>query len=135
MKVLYREPGGALQECCVRTALHEQLAAAPEVLLHLSAAVAGEPAVLPTAGGMELRCTVHLSVETQLEGKYRTLCGGSIREREAYSGRPAVIVRRTRSGERLWDIAKENCTTVERIRKANRMDAEETECGILLIPT
>lgn len=135
MKVLYREAGGALQECCIRTALREQLAASPEVQFDLCAAVIGEPTVLPTAGGMELRCTVHLSVATQVNGKYRTLCGGAIRDMEVGSGRPAVIVRRTRSGERLWDIAKANGTTVERIRMANRMDAEETECGILLIPT
>lgn len=103
---------------------------------HVQAEISGQVMVVPAGNTMELRYPVTMTVECVAEGAYRSLCGGEIRAAEKkQQKRPAVIVRRTRSGETLWDIAKASGTTVEKIRRANHMDTETTEAGVLLIPT
>ena len=48
--------------------------------------------------------------------------------------RPSVIIRRKVEQERLWDLAKNCGSTVEAIRRINRLDIEPEEDRLLLIP-
>lgn len=135
VKVLYRDTDKQPQETVMRMSIREPMQVSDNVNCQMSVSVTGEPTVLPTGGGMELRCAVHISVLSMSEQPFCTLSGGVVQEESEKHIRPALIVRRTLSGEPLWDIAKANATTVERIRRANRLDSDETEAGILLIPT
>lgn len=47
--------------------------------------------------------------------------------------RPSIVLRRTR-GEGLWDIAKENGSTVQAIYEANHLNQDPLEDRVLLIP-
>lgn len=48
-------------------------------------------------------------------------------------GRPSLILRKT-GGKTLWELAKENGSTVEAIERANNLQDEPEEAQILLIP-
>ena len=121
---------------CFRTRLQKELKLSESGTCIPGFALPGQPAAVPTGSGMELRFPVSISAECRADGEYRALCGGEIRAEEGKRPqRPAVIVRRTRSGELLWDIAKRNGTTIEKIRRANGMTSDTTEAGVLLIPT
>jgi hypothetical protein len=136
LQILYYDDMGELQCITHRTELSEELSLAENALCFASASVSGNPSVLPTGNTLEIRCPVSLDVECMAKEDYRSLCGGEIRPQERKKGdRPAVIIRRSQSGERLWDIAKAHGSTVEHIRRANHLDSDCTECGILLIPT
>ncbi len=136
LQVLYYDDMGQLQCVTHRTELTEELSLAEDALCFATASVGGTPSVLPTGSTLEFRCPVVLDVECMAREDYRSLCGGEIRPIERKKGeRPAVVIRRSQSGERLWDIAKAHGTTVEHIRRANHLDSERTEDGILLIPT
>lgn len=134
VNVLYRDGEGNLQCMTFRSELTEKVNLAENAGCR-AMAEAGDVTAIPTGSGVELRYPVTMTVESFADRNYRTLCGGEVREMEPRRGaRPAVIVRRTRSGETLWDIAKASGTTVDKIRRANHMDAEVTDAGVLLIP-
>ena len=54
--------------------------------------------------------------------------------REPAPDRPSVIVRASRSGESLWDIAKYCGSTVSAIQRLNKLEREPEENRLLLIP-
>ena len=54
--------------------------------------------------------------------------------REPDPDRPSVIVRASRSGESLWDIAKYCGSTVSAIQRLNKLEREPEENRLLLIP-
>ena len=62
------------------------------------------------------------------------LCGLELGEKVAPDPqRPSLIL--TKAGNKtLWQIAKENATTVAKIREANGLEGEPTPESVLLIP-
>lgn len=136
VQVLYYDTNGDLQFMSFRSEGKETVNLAENATCHVRTELTGNLVAIPTGNGVELRYPVSMTVESFAENGYRTLCGGEIKQTsERRRERPAVIVRRTRSGETLWDIAKASGTTVEKIRSANHMEQDVTEAGILLIPT
>lgn len=135
VQVLYYDGAGQLQTAHISTELREGITQSPEVRNQLTACVTGDPAVLSSVNGLELRCSIVLSSLSVAESEFRSLTGGTIREEESKKSDPAVIVRRVRPGESLWQIAKENGTTMDSIRQANHPDTEITENMIILIPS
>ncbi len=84
--------------------------------------------------GTDVKLTGTVCVRT-----YGTACiaepvDGEITERQETDKRPGLIIRRTGSGERIWDIAKGYRTTVEAIRAANDLAGEPERGTLLLIP-
>lgn len=136
VQVLYYDTNGDLQFMSFRSEEKETVNLAENATCQVWTELTGNMVAIPTGSGVELRYPVSMTVESFVENGYRTLCGGEIKEMQAHHReRPAVIVRRTRSGETLWDIAKASGTTVEKIRRANHMEQDVTEAGVLLIPT
>lgn len=83
-----------------------------------------------------------ITVRSQLPVHLQTMAGqglsmvtgihlGEPQEQDTY--RPSLILARS-EGRRLWDIAKENGSTMDAIRKANSLTEEPTENRMLLIP-
>ena len=136
LHALYYDDQGQLQSVNHRTEVREELSLAEDAHCFVTALAGGAPTVLPTGNSLEFRCPILLDVECMAKEDYRSLCGGEIRQIEQKKAeKPAVVIRRTQGGERLWDIAKTHNSTVERIRRANHLESEQTENGILLIPT
>ena len=135
-QILYYDENGDLQGVTHRMEFTEKISLADNVECRIKADLGGDVAAMPTGSTLEIRFPLSLEVECLAKTQFRTLCGGQMTKGEEKPGaRPSIIVRRTRTGESLWDIAKANGTTVERIRSANRLNSEEAPAGILLIPT
>lgn len=134
VNLLYRDDAGKLQSMSFRTELKESIAAAENVKCRAYAEVAGEVVAIPSGNSIDLRYPIAVTIESFSDGTYRTLSGGEILEQKENAERPAVILRKTSGGEPLWDIAKKNGTTVEKIRSANRVNDDFTEAGVILIP-
>ena len=56
---------------------------------------------------------------------------------EELQQRPGIIGYIAREGDRLWDIAKENFTTIQEIMQTNQLPSEQIKGGdkILIIKT
>ena len=52
---------------------------------------------------------------------------------EDYKKRPSMRIHFVQTGETLWEIAKENRSTMEEIRKMNELTAEEVDPGQRLL--
>ena len=85
-------------------------------------------------GGMTLRteCTVDAMVTS---GRGMPMIAGlEMGEMEKPdANRPSLILCR-KGDRRLWDVAKETGSTVEKIMAANRLEGEPEDHRILLIP-
>lgn len=84
-----------------------------------------------------------MALEAKLELKLGSICcepmtmvagigAGALRQPDP--DRPSVIVRPSRAGERLWDIAKYCGSTVSAIQRLNKLEREPEENRLLLIP-
>ena len=134
--LLYSDKQDEVHYMSFRSEIAEEMKLSQSCSCKVFAPKVGSVNAIPTAGGAEMRFAVEATVECYADSTFQTLCGGEmeVTERNRIL-RPAVIVRRTRSGEPLWEIAKRNGTTVDKIREANGLDADYAETGVLLIPT
>ncbi len=103
-------------------------------MAHICLTSAGKPQAVPGAGTVSLRGEMLLDAVAGAGQGVRMITGIEMGESEkADPGRPSLIL--CRKGERrLWDVAKETGTTVERIKLANRLEGEPEEDTVLLIP-
>ena len=98
---------------------------------------AQELLLTPTAGGLELRANVELSAFVAETETLRCVTGMELDEEAVldFSDRPTVVLQRVRSDEDLWQLAKENASTVRAITEANDLDALPAPWEkLLLIP-
>lgn len=80
----------------------------------------------------ELRIPMQVSCLTRKETTYQTLSAGKIEETDQ-KNQPSLIVRFAKGS--LWDVAKQNASSVEAIRLVNQLETEDlTEERMLLIP-
>lgn len=80
-----------------------------------------------------LRIPMNVSCQTRKRCTYQTLSGGKT-EQISSSEQPSLVARRA-IGD-LWDIAKQNASSIEAIRAVNHLDTDAlTEERLLLIPT
>jgi len=108
------------------------LAANEETKLALTAFQPVQPQLSPGAGRMTGECRFQV---TSLAGAGIPMVTSiELGEPEARdASRPSLIL--CRAGEKsLWDLAKENGSTVEAIRNANKLDGEPEPGRMLLIP-
>lgn len=95
---------------------------------------AGTPQAMANSGGVSMQAD--LAAHHQILGgqEMPTITGLTLGEEQAKDPvRPSLILRRA-GEESLWDIAKATGTTVEDIRKANRLEGEPEAQRMLLIP-
>lgn len=105
-----------------------------DAVAHICLTPAGKPQVIPGPGTVTLRGEMVLDAVAGAGQGMRMITGLEMGEPEkAASGRPSLILCR-KGNRRLWDVAKETGTTVERIKLANRLEGEPEEDAVLLIP-
>lgn len=133
-QVLYYDENGALQGTSVRWEGSRQIRADEKVQMQAVPLHTPVPQISLSEGSMTLKTEIPLLVTaTTLQDvpMITEIHAGEICEPDP--GRPSLILHRAQ-GKRLWDIAKENGSTVEAIRKVNNLQ-EEPEAGrMLLIP-
>lgn len=94
----------------------------------------GTAGVLPGVGTLGLYAQMGTEAITLSGQGIAMVTGLELGEQEkAAADRPGLILCR-KGAKRLWDLAKENGSTVQTILQANGLDAEPEEDSILLIP-
>ncbi len=132
-QVLYRDRDGQLHGNTLRWEGECRLQAAPETEL-LAVPGAVDPQVAAGEGGPGVRAELPLEVTSGVRQQLPMVTG--IRQGQAIApdpGRPSLVLQRA-GGERLWDIARKNGSTVEAIRSANGLTEEPEPGRMLLIP-
>jgi hypothetical protein len=106
-------------------------------VLRASASIEGEVYAAPTAGGVEIRCTVGFAVTVVKPVNMDVLVdvSGTPVPRDM-TGRPSVVLRPVDAGESLWDVAKAYGSSVSGICRVNGLDpgAVLDNSRTLLIP-
>lgn len=90
----------------------------------------------PSAGGVEVRVTVHFTYLLLEERTISAISAASLTQpRQRGEGCPSVVLRRGEPGESLWHLAKCYGTTGAEILAANGLEEEILPSGMLLIPS
>ena len=133
-QALYYDENGALQGSTSRWEGSHQIGADYNTRITAVPQRSAEPQMSLAEGAMTLKSEVPLCLKATARQEVPMVTGLTLGEfQEPDPGRPSLILYRT-GKTRLWDIAKQNGSTVEAIRKANGI-AEEPEPGrMLLIP-
>lgn len=133
-QALYYDENGSLQGSSGRWEGALQLKAAPDTRITAIPQSGQEPQLALSDGTMTLKSELPLAVNTFARQKIPAVTGLCLgEEQEPNPERPSVIL--CRAGKmRLWDIAKENGSTVEAIRSANGIQQEPEPGQMLLIP-
>ena len=93
-----------------------------------------QPQAVPGAGQLQLKTEFPVEITTTTRQQIPMVTGVELGEPvPADPDRPALILRQA-GEQRLWDIAKASGSTVEAIRRANRLDREPSPEQMLLIP-
>lgn len=96
-----------------------------------------ECSISPLPGGVELRLQAQAQMIKQSEQVFSSIAAISYDENcpEDTSGKPSLVLLRATSEDDLWELARENCSTVDEIVRVNRLEeAEEKWEKLLLIP-
>lgn len=133
-QALYYDENGALQGTTARWEGSQQLRADPNTQIAVVPQPVSEPQLSLSDGTMRLKCEVPLTITSNTRQQIPMVTGFSLGEaREPDPGRPSLILCRA-GASRLWDIAKQNGSTVDAIRKANALQEEPVPDQMLLIP-
>lgn len=133
-QALYYDENGALQGNTSRWEGSHQIAADGNARITAVPQCASEPQMALAEGAMTLKSEVPITMKATVRQEIPMVTGLSLgEEREPDPGRPSLILHR--AGKlRLWDIAKQNGSTVDAIRKANGLEEEPDPGQMLLIP-
>lgn len=133
-QVVYYSPEGSLQASTARWEGKTELTAHPDSDIVWSVNGCPEPRAELTADGMNLYAQLPMSWRTTAEQSLPAVRGLKIGEaREPDPTRPTLIL--CRAGEdTLWQIARENGTTMDAIREASLLEGEPEPGQMLLIP-
>lgn len=101
----------------------------------LKSAEMSEFVVLPVPGGLEARMEDVAEICCRQSGAHRCVASVSYDENAALdlSDKPSLVLLRPKSGDELWDIARENCSSVEAILAVNGIDGASEAVGRLII--
>ena len=83
--------------------------------------------------GITLNTEMTLQTRCSKAGGIRLVAGCNPGQPLPERGRTSLVISRSR-GKGLWELAKENLSTVEAIREANHLEEEPKESRMLLIP-
>ena len=107
---------------------------APSAATQISLIPEGKTQVIPGMGSVTLCGSVRLDAMASAERVLPMMTGITFGEKEkADPNRPSLILCK-KGGRRLWDVAKENGTTVGKIMQANGLTEEPADDAVLLIP-
>lgn len=132
LQLLCRDEAGALQEQSARLQTQFELDAAEDCscIFHAQAC---DLYCAPTAGGVEVRCSVQAQAEFWLQQSFSCVCGAESAPFVDDPDRPSVVIRHLAEGESLWGIAKACRTTVTALCQANALEEGAVEAGTLLL--
>lgn len=127
--LLYYDRDKALQGKIIRDTVRTGFLRGDDSACRCVLSLSGEAQVQTDSIRLELSAVC----DTEKQTVFRNLCGGTAEPGKSAGG-PSLIVRRGKGP--LWDLAKENGSTVEALQAANHLDTDVLEEErLLLIPT
>lgn len=133
-QLLYYDPAGELNGVTVPWEGQWDWDMDSKAAAQISLCPGGKPQAIPAMGTASLRADVQLDALASAGQGIRMITGLTLGEREkADPNRPSLILCK-KGGRRLWDVAKENGTTVDKIMQANGLTEEPEDGTVLLIP-
>ncbi len=134
--LVYYDETGALQGRQCRSSTTRELNLASGCQCLAQGMVCGPVQWTVDGGGITVRAPVELATDCYADQELAMLRGAVLGEEVRPSDeRPSVIVKTLSGDQTLWTLAKENHSTVDAIRKANRLQSAPPEAGkLLLIP-
>jgi len=134
VQALWYGSDGRLHSGQQRLRQQQKIQAASDARITAMLHAAAQPAVQSGAGAITVRCEQPVGL-CVLTGRGMDMVTGVTlgEQRQPDPRRPSLILTRA-GGRRLWDIARENGSTVESIRNANGLTGEAEEGQVLLIP-
>ncbi len=133
VQVLYYDQGGALQSSMAKVEAAWTLPCDRGGKPQSAAFLSGSPKAAIGAGA-NVRCDVAVEARVMAEQGLTMVTGLELGElTDPDPARPSLVLKRAGS-QGLWNMAKQCGSTVEAIRKANRLTDEPAEGQILLIP-
>ena len=134
VQVLYYSPEGTLQSAAAKWEGKLALRADPDVLVKAFPSAGITPEAQVTGEGIRLKGQLPLSVQTSAAQEVFVVTGLELgAQKEPDPGRPSLIL--CRAGEEsLWQLARNNGSTVSAIRSATGFEGEPEPGQMLLIP-
>lgn len=132
--VLNRNEDGTIQGNSVRWETAKEMGAGENCSMDARILPTGSIQAMETGEGTALSVPIQMETCTGTNQEFNMITGlelGVIREQD--SDRPSLILCKT-GKENLWSIAKRCGSTVDTIRRANKIDEEPPEDRFLLIP-
>ena len=104
-----------------------------DVCVRVRAGLTGKPQMMQSADGLSLKQDVLLEMKFLSAQPMQMLCGISAGDITENNDRPSLIL--CRAGQKsLWELAKENNSTIDAICRLNELTGEPAEGVMLLIP-
>ncbi len=133
-QMLYYDPDGELRSQVTPWEGEWNVNAAQDCSVDAHIFPMGRPQAVPGAGTVNLRAELGTDTVTTCGQGIPMLTGLELGETEKPDpNRPGLILCR-KGNRRLWDVAKQTGTTVEKIMQANGLEGEPEDTRILLIP-
>lgn len=134
IQALYYGEDGSLQSAAARWESRKKVEADRDTALWITAQSPENLSAEPGAGGTTVKMELPVSLTATARQRFPMVTGLELGEVQPPDPeRPSLILRRA-GADRLWDIAKESGSTVDAIRKANRLEADPEPEQMLLIP-
>lgn len=131
---IYYDQGGDPGSAASRWELQAELPCGEDKKICASIFVASPGKSNVSSGNLQLRSHAQILLRSLKRETIGMICGLELGDLEtAEMDRPALILRRSAGGS-LWDLAKESGSSVEMIRKANKLEGEPQTGQWLLIP-
>lgn len=133
-QMFYYNPEGEL--CCTQTSWEESwpISASEDSIVRPHMFPSGKPQGASGAGTVKLRAEINANAVITSGQGLPMISGIEAGELEKPDpNRPSLILCR-KGNRRLWDVAKENRSTVATILAANHLDTEPEDSCVLLIP-
>jgi len=134
VQALWYGSDGRLHSGQQRLRYQQKLQAASDAQITAMLQSSSQPGIQSGGGNITVRCEQPVQLHT-LAGRGLDMVTGITlgEQRQPDPKRPSLILTRS-GGRRLWDIARENGSTAEAIRKTNGFSGEPEEKQMLLIP-
>lgn len=137
IQLVYSDPTGKIKSRSIDTELCFDCGTREAAVMPDSPPELIECSISPLPGGLELKLQAQAQMIRQSELSFSSIATVSYDEDrpEDISNRPSLVLLRATSDDDLWELARENCSTVDEIIRVNRLEeAEEKWEKLLLIP-
>ena len=132
--MIYEDENGKLQGKTQRWQGEYSIPAASNVQMQTDLQLSGTPRANVASGEAVLRSNLYIDTISTAQNQFLMITNVEMGERRMPDpNRPSLILQRMGNGT-LWNLAKENGTTVERIKAANHLDDTAEPGRMLLIP-